>query len=98
MLTAMSETLTMPNDLPACQALLAQLAETIVQMKRTIGEQELTINELMQRAFLHRRERYVEAPNQLKLDFGNTPEAADAAAGLAEAVEEAEMVIAAHKR
>ena len=98
MLTAMSETLTMPNDLPACQALIAQLAETIVQMKRTIGEQELTINELMQRAFLHRRERYVEDPNQLTLDFGDTPEAADAAEGLAAALEEAEILVAEHKR
>jgi len=35
---------------------------------------------------------------QLKLDFGNTPEAADAAAGLAEAVEEAKVVVAEHKR
>jgi len=52
----------------------------------------------LQRAFRHRSERYLEDPNQLKLDLGNTPEAADAAAGLAAAVEEAEIVIAAHKR
>jgi transposase len=52
----------------------------------------------MQRAFRHRSERYLEDPNQLKLDFGDTPEAADAAAGLAEAVEEAELVVAEHTR
>jgi len=95
----------LPDDLAACQALLveqaraiAEQAEKIAEQNRTIQEQQLTINELMQRAFRHRSERYLEDPNQLKLDFGNTPEAADAAAGLAEAVEEAEIVIAAHKR
>ena len=52
----------------------------------------------MQRAYRNRSERYREDPNQLKLDLGGTPEAGDAAAGLAEAVEEAEIVIAEHKR
>ncbi|HQT95852.1 MAG TPA: IS66 family transposase, partial [Thermoanaerobaculaceae bacterium] len=95
----------LPNELAACQALIveqaraiAEQSEKIAQQNRTIQEQQLTINELMQRAFRHRSERYLEDPNQLKLDFGNTPEAADAAAGLAEAVEEAQIVIAEHKR
>ena len=47
----------------------------------------------MQRAFRHRSERYLEDPRQLTLDFRSTPEAADAAA-----VEEAELVVAQHKR
>ena len=34
----------------------------------------------------------------MKLDLGGTPEAGDAAEGLAEAVEEAQIVIAEHKR
>ena len=93
----------LPDELAACQALLveqaraiAEQSEKIAEQNRTIQEQQLTINELWQRAFRHRSERYLEDPNQLKLDFGNTPEAADAAAGLAEAVEEAEIIIAAH--
>jgi transposase len=101
----MNEPLIIPDDLAACHTLIGQLAETISEQSekiseqnRTIQEQQLTINELMQRAFRHRRERYVEDPNQLKLDFGDTPEAADAAAGLAEAVEEAEILVAEHKR
>src|SRR3990172_7690026 len=98
MLRAMNEALLMPDDLVACQALVAQLAQTITQQHRTIQEQQLTINELMQRAFRHRSERYLEDPNQLKLDFGDTPEAADAAAGLAEAVQEAEILVAAYNR
>ena len=94
-----------PDDLAACRALLveqakaiAELSETVSRQNRTIEEQKLTINELLQRAFRHRSERYLEDPRQLKIDFGDTPEAADAAAGLAEAVEEAELVVAEHKR
>ncbi len=98
MLRGMNEPLMIPDDLAACQALVVELAKTVTEQNRTIQEQQLTINELMQRAFRHRSERYLEDPNQLKLDFGNTPEAADAAAGLAAAVEEAELLVAAHKR
>ena len=94
----MDETLLIPDDLAACQALIGKMAETIGQQNQTIQEQQLTINELIQRAFRHRSERYLEDPNQLKLDFGDTPEAADAAAGLADAVEEAGIVVAEHKR
>jgi len=105
MLIAMNETLVIPDDLAACQALLVQFAQTIGEqnekitgLEQQVQEQQLTISELLQRAFRHRSERYLEDPRQLKLDFGSTPEAADAAAGLAEAVEEAELVVAEHKR
>ncbi len=101
----MDETLLIPDDLTACQTLIVEQAraiaeqnQKIAEQNRTIQEQQLTINELMQRAFRHRRERYLEDPNQLKLDFGDTPEAADAAAGLAEAVEEAEIVVKTYQR
>lgn len=77
---------------------ITEQSQTITALEQQVQEQQLAINELFQRAFRHRRERYVEDPNQLKLDFGSTPEAADAAAGLAEAVEEAELIIAEHKR
>jgi len=105
MLVAMNETLAIPDDLAACQAIIveqahaiAEQAEKIAEQSRTIAEQKLTINELMQRAFRHRSERYLQDPHQLKLDFGDTAEAADAAAGLADAVEEAQIVVAEHKR
>ena len=108
----MHESLAIPDDLAACQALLVEQAraiteqsdkiteqsQTILSLQQQVQEQQLTINELLQRAFRHRSERYLEDPNQLKLDFGNTPEAADAAAGLAEAVEEAELLVAEHQR
>lgn len=115
--------LPIPDDLSACQALIAQLAATIGEQSRKIDSQthtieshgltieqlqqekqqlerekqelELAMAELLQRAFRHRSERYLEDPNQLQIDFGNSNAAADAAAGLATAIEEsqAEIVI-----
>ena len=108
----MSNTQVLPNDLTACQAIiveqdyrlveqakvLVELQEANTKLTQRIEEQQLEINELMQRAYRQRSERYHEDPNQLQLDLGGTPEAADAAQGLAEAVEEAHVVIAEHKR
>lgn len=102
----MNDTHPLPDDVAACQAIIVEQAraildqqQTITQLQQLAEEQKLTINELLQRAYRHRSERYREDPNQLKLDFGNTPEAADAADGLAEAIEEAEQVIVAeHQR
>jgi transposase len=88
----------LPEDLAACQALLVEQARTIVEQSRQLEELQLTIAELLQRAFRHRSERYLEDPQQLQLDFGSTSEAAEAAAGLAEAVAEAELLVAEHTR
>ena len=98
-----------PGDLASCHALIEQLAMTIEESSQKIAklEQEkqeiqLAFAELLQRAFRNRSERYVHNPDQLRLDFNNTEDAADAAAGLAEAIEEArpqeEQVIAEHTR
>jgi len=70
----------------------------IEELKQQSQEWELAYNELLQRAFAKKSERYLHDPNQLRLDFGDTPEAADAANGLADAVEEWEQTIPAHKR
>ena len=102
----MNDTQPLPDDVAACQAIIVEQAraildqqQTITQLQQLAEEQKLTINELLQRAYRNRSERYREDPNQLKLDFGNTPEAADAAAGLAEAVEEAgQVIVAEHQR
>jgi len=99
------ESLHLPDDLIACQSLLVEQARAIVEqgqkitaLEQQVQEQQLTINELLQRAFRHRSERYLEDPKQLKFDFGDTPEVADAAAGLADAVEEARIIVASYKR
>jgi transposase len=115
----MNDTQLLPNDLAACQKLIAELRHTnneqgytlveqaravleqsdeITKLKQLVEEQQLTINKLLQQAYRNRSERYREDPNQLKIDFGNTPEAGDAAEGLAQAVAEAEIVIAEHTR
>ena len=39
------------------------------------------MNELMRRAFQRRSERYLANPDQMLLDFGQTPEAGDATEG-----------------
>ncbi len=53
--------------------------------------------QLFRSKFGHKSEPYIADPNQLRLDFGDTDDAADAADGLADAVEEADL-IPAHKR
>jgi transposase len=80
--------ITLPNDLGACQALIIELAQIVNLQKEKLAEQQLEISELMQRAFRRRSERYLANPDQMFLDFGETPEAGDAAEGLAEAKEE----------
>jgi hypothetical protein len=101
-----------PNDLAACQALLreqgslvksltqsvAELQAKHKQFARREAEYQLTISELLQRAFARRSERYLGDPRQLQLDFPAADGAADAAAGLAEAVQESGRLIAEHVR
>ena len=102
----MPQPLTIPDDLSACQALVVELAEAVEEgatreqkLLEENAEQKLTIDELLQRLFAKRSERYIEDPSQLKLDFGDTPEAGDAAEGLSDAVvEQAEIIIDEHKR
>jgi transposase len=104
----MSETtnaFAIPNDLEACQALAEQLVQTVQEITAKLEQAEqknaelnLTIQDMLQRAFRRRSERYIQDPDQLKLDFGNSDDAADAAEGLGEAVEEAGVVVKEHKR
>jgi transposase len=101
----MSQPLVIPADLTACQALINELAQTIADQQQTIvtlqqtnAEQKLTIDEFIRRMFLRRSERYILDPRQLQLDLGDTDEAADAAAGLGEAVEQAGIIVGEHER
>ena len=76
----------LPNDLPACHALLLELARTLneLQGSRQVLSQEneelkLTIAKLLEQMYGHRRERVLVDPNQLPLDFGDGPAAKDCA-------------------
>ena len=88
----------LPNDLAGCQALIEQLACTVGELRREKQELELAYDELIQRAFRNRSERYINDPNQLLLDLNGTADAVDATEGLAQAVEEAERPVKAHAR
>jgi len=97
--------ITIPDDLASCQALIEQLALTVTEQTNTIDalrrekqELEVAYAELVQRVFRRRSERYLDDPNQLRLDLGDTVDAADAAEGLTQAVEEARVPVRAHVR
>ena len=90
--------ITLPNNLPGCQALIEQLACTVGELRREKQELELAYAELIERVFRNRSERYIHDPNQLLLDLNGTDDAADATEGLAQAVEEAEQSVKAHAR
>jgi len=70
----------------------------IEQLTQERDEYKLAYDQWMQQRFRNRSERYLDNPDQLRLDLGDTPAAADAAQGLAEAVEEQELTIPEHKR
>ena len=71
--------------------------DIIVQLEQKNQEWELAYNKLWHERFNARSERYIADADQLRLDFGDTDEAADAADGLADAVDEVDL-IPAHKR
>jgi len=114
-MTGPPNTKTIPNDLATCQTLIKEQAYLVESQTHTIGdlhgqiktlkqqqeEFKLQIKLLIERAFGRRSERYLSDPNQLLIDFGD--DAADAADGLAEAIDEADLkeqetVIPAHVR
>ena len=72
--------------------------DVIQQLEAKIEELEKDYLKLWKERFDAKSERYIEDPNQLKLDYGDTDEAADAAEGLADALEEQEIEIPEHKR
>ncbi|MCP4301010.1 MAG: IS66 family transposase [Gammaproteobacteria bacterium] len=71
--------------------------DVIKQLEAKVEELKKDYLKLWQERFAAKSERYIDDPDQLRIDFGDTDEAADAADGLAEAVEEAEIVPE-HKR
>lgn len=73
----------------AKDALVAQQNQQLVEQKDKLVEMQLRLNAALQAAFRKKIERYTADANQLKIDFGNSPEVADAAEGIADAVLEA---------
>ena len=77
---------------------LAAQDDMIAQLQVKLDQKERDFLKLWQERFGARSERYIADPDQLKLDFGNTPESEDAAAGLHLAKREAEITVPAHTR
>lgn len=71
--------------------------DTIRQLEAKLDAKEKAYLKLWQERFAAKSERYIADPDQLRIDFGDTAEAADAADGLHESIEEADL-IPAHKR
>jgi transposase len=69
---------------------LVELQGAREQLSQENEELKLTIKKLLARLYGNRRERHVDDPNQLKLDFGDDPAEADA---LADAAAEAERIV-----
>lgn len=88
----------LPTDLAGSHALIEQLACTVDELRREKQEIELAFAEYVQRLFRKRSERYINNPNQLRLDLGDADAVADATEGLAQAVEEAGQPVKAHLR
>jgi cell division protein FtsB len=91
------ETVSLPQDVPACHAWIAELAASVgelnndkIQLTQENEELKLTVTRLLLLLRGHRRERFVDDPNQMKLDLGEDGEAKDA---LADAAAEAEKIV-----
>jgi len=76
---------------------VAQDKDIIRQLEEKNRQLEKDYAQLFRSKFGRKSERYIFNPDQLRIDFGDTDDAADAADGLAEAVEEADL-IPAHRR
>ena len=85
------------NELATQTRTIAQQLDVIRQLEAKIVAKEKAYLKLWQERFAAKSERYIADPDQLRIEFGDTPESADAAAGLADAVEEADL-IPAHRR
>ena len=75
--------------LAAKDALVAQQNQQLAEQKDKLAEYQLRLAAALQAAFKKRIERYLNDPSQLKIDFGDSPDVADAAEGIADAAYEA---------
>jgi transposase len=77
---------------------LARDKDVIRQLEEKNRQLEKDYLQLFRERFGRKSERYLADPDQLRIDFGDTDDAADAAEGLAEAVEEAGLSVKSHTR
>lgn len=80
------------TELQAKEAELQTKDDIISQLEQQNQDWELAYNKLWHERFSARSERYIADADQLRLDFGDTDEAANAADGLADALEELDVI------
>jgi len=71
---------------------VARGVDIIKQLESKVEQLEKDYLKLWQERFAAKSERYIVDPDQLRIDFGDTDEAADAAEGLAASLEEADLI------
>ena len=86
------------EQLAAATKEIARDKDVIRQLEEKNRQLEKDYAQLYRERFGRKSERYIADPDQLRIDFGDTDDAADAADGLAEAVEEAELQVKGHTR
>ena len=86
------------QQLADSQKEIARGKDVIRQLEEKNRQLEKDYLQLFRERFGRKSERYIANPDQLRIDFGDTDDAADAAEGLAEAVEEAELQVKGHTR
>ena len=93
-----------PDDLAACHAMLAekdaaiasqgsvieQLEHRVEEQKRELAKVSAERDVAFQLAFRKRQERYLDNPNQFRLDFGDSDDTKSFAEGIADAADEQE--------
>jgi transposase len=85
--------LTTQSDQLATQSdKVARGVDIIKQLESKVEQLEKDYLKLWQERFAAKSERYIADPDQLRIDFGDTDEAADAAEGLAASLEEADLI------
>ena len=91
-IAGMSDSVPIPDDPQARETLIETLGATVEDLKAKVDKleqekeaQKLEIDYLLKLAFQKRSERYIEDPDQLKLDLGDGDEVHDAAEGLHDA-------------
>ena len=83
---------TSQHELAESQKDLDQTKDINRQLEAKNRQLEKDYLQLFRERFGRKSERYIAEPDQMRIDFGDTDDAADAADGLAEAVEEADLI------
>jgi len=74
------------------------LADSNAELREKLDQKELELKLLIERFFGRRSERFIADPNQLRLEFGDSDQVADAIEGIKQAKQEQETTVAEHTR